>query len=437
MGVQAQLPVLLCEYTFRTKQDILDYLGLLREIPDYFSEILAFEQEKSRQGYFMNDAAVDGILEQCASFLTEPVSSSLLETVFRRKISEFDGLSREEADSCLSLHTKLLETCVYPAYRSLMNGLEALKGTGRNAGGLCGFSEGRDYYCWLLRSQVGTSDSPEEIGSRLLLQLQADISEMQSLLPQIASPETEPIPDGNTQPEDILRTLQKAISADFPPLQVEDYEIKYVDDCLEDYLSPAFYLTPPADTSSPNAIYINHAASMQGIELFTTLAHEGFPGHLYQTVYFASTAPSLVRYLYEPGGYVEGWATYIESYAYSYADLDPALARLLWLNRSLNLCLYALMDLGIHYQGWTEADTGEFLSQAGITDAETTGEIYQYIVETPANYLKYYYGCLNFMDIREAVKLQEGDAFDLKTFHQELLELGPMPFYILEEELGI
>ena len=206
---------------------------------------------------------------------------------------------------------------------------------------------------------------------------------------------------------------------------MEDYEIKYVDDCLEDYLSPAFYLTPPADTSSPNAIYINQAASMQGIELFTTLAHEGFPGHLYQTVYFASTAPSLVRYLYEPGGYVEGWATYIESYAYSYADLDPALARLLWLNRSLNLCLYALMDLGIHYQGWTEADTGEFLSQAGITDAETTGEIYQYIVETPANYLKYYYGCLNFMDIREAVKLQEGDAFDLKTFHQELLELGP------------
>lgn len=437
LGVQAQLPVLLCEYTFRTKQDILDYLGLLKEIPDYFSEILTFEQEKSRQGYFMNDAAVDGILEQCASFLTEPVSSSLLETVFCRKISAFEGLSQKEADSCLSLHTKLLETCVYPAYRSLMNGLEALKGTGRNAGGLCGFSEGRDYYCWLLRSQVGTSDSPEEIGSRLLLQLQADISEMQSLLPQIASPETEPIPDGNTQPEDILRTLQKAISADFPPLQVEDYEIKYVDDCLEDYLSPAFYLTPPADTSSPNAIYINRAASMQGIELFTTLAHEGFPGHLYQTVYFASTAPSLVRYLYEPGGYVEGWATYIESYAYSYADLDPALARLLWLNRSLNLCLYALMDLGIHYQGWTEADTGEFLSQAGITDAETTGEIYQYIVETPANYLKYYYGCLNFMDIREAVKLQEGDAFDLKTFHQELLELGPMPFYILEEELGI
>ena len=82
LGVQAQLPVLLCEYTFRTKQDILDYLGLLKEIPDYFSEILTFEQEKSRQGYFMNDAAVDGILEQCASFLTEPVSSSLLETVF-------------------------------------------------------------------------------------------------------------------------------------------------------------------------------------------------------------------------------------------------------------------------------------------------------------------------------------------------------------------
>ena len=213
--------------------------------------------------------------------------------------------------------------------------------------------------------------------------------------------------------------------------------MKYVDESLEDYLSPAFYLTPPADTNSPNSIYINRASNMEGVELFTTLAHEGFPGHLYQTVYFASTEPPLIRYLYEPGGYVEGWATYIESYAYSYAEEAPSLARLLWLNRSLNLCLYSLMDVGIHYDGWSLEDTSDFLSQFGITDAGTASDIYQYIIETPANYLKYYYGYLSFLDIRESVKMREGDSFDLKNFHRRLLELGPMPFYILEEELGL
>lgn len=437
LGIQAQLPVLLSEYTFRTKQDILDYLGLLREMPDYFSQILAFEQEKSREGCFMNDTAVEGIIDQCESFLAQSPSDSLLDTTFRRKLSAFQGLSREEASSCLSLHTRLLETCVYPAYQSLADGLKALKGTGQNTGGLCALPDGRSYYCWLLRSQVGTSDTPEEICSRLLLQLQKDTAEMQTLLSENPSLLSASETSAAMQPEEILQTLQERISDDFPALQVEDYEVKYVDESLEDYLSPAFYLTPPTDTGAPNSIYINRASAMSGIELFTTLAHEGFPGHLYQTVYFASTDPPLIRSLYAPGGYVEGWATYIESYAYSYTDADPALSRLLWLNRSVNLCLYSLMDLGIHYSGWTSEDTAGFLAQAGVTDPETVQDIYQYILETPANYLKYYYGFLNFLDIRESVKMQEGDSFDLKTFHRRILELGPMPFYLLEEELGL
>lgn len=436
LGVQAQLPVLLCEYAFRTKQDIVDYLGLLKELPAYFSQIIEFEQAKSDAGYFMSDAAADGVIAQCSAFL-EQQSPSLLDDVFRRKLSEFDGLSQEEQDACLSLHTKLLQTHVYPAYQSLIDGLEALKGTGKNSGGLAGFADGREYYVYLLRSQVGTADSPDEIRQRLLLQLQSDSNEMQEILTENPSLLSSLESTDAQTPEEILEVLQTKIRNDFPALEVDGYEVKYVDESLEDYLSPAFYLTPPADANSPNSIYINRASNMEGVELFTTLAHEGFPGHLYQTVYFASTEPPLIRYLYEPGGYVEGWATYIESYAYSYAEEAPSLARLLWLNRSLNLCLYSLMDVGIHYDGWSLEDTSDFLSQFGITDAGTASDIYQYIIETPANYLKYYYGYLSFLDIRESVKMREGDSFDLKDFHRRLLELGPMPFYILEEELGL
>ena len=436
LGVQAQLPVLLCEYAFRTKQDILDYLGLLKEIPACFRQILEFEEQKARGGYFMNDAAAEGVIAQCRAFLEDPPSSSLLESSFRQKLSEFSGLTQEERSSCLALHARLLETCVYPAYRSLIDELNDLKGSGKNENGLCGLPGGRDYYCWLLRSQVGTSDTPEEICGRLLQQLQEDSREMQSLLSQDPSLLSRAQQESPQTPEEILETLQDCINEDFPGLPETAYQIKYVDEALADHLSPAFYLTPPADTNAPNSIYLNPAADLEGIELFTTLAHEGFPGHLYQTVYFASTEPQLIRYLYEPGGYVEGWATYIESYAFSYADIDPALSRLLWLNRSINLCLYSLMDLGIHYNGWTAEDTAAFLAQAGMADASAAREIHQYIIETPANYLKYYYGYLHFLDLREAVKAREGDSFDLKAFHRELLELGPMPFYLLEEEMG-
>ena len=95
---------------------------------------------------------------------------------------------------------------------------------------------------------------------------------------------------------------------------------------------------------------------MTGIELYSTLAHEGFPGHLYQTVSFSRSDPLLIRHLYAPSGYVEGWATYVESYACRYAarNLDAntqALCRLWYLNRSVHLTLCSLLDLGIHSQG--------------------------------------------------------------------------------------
>ena len=134
---------------------------------------------------------------------------------------------------------------------------------------------------------------------------------------------------------------------------------------------------------------------------------------------------------------MEGWATYVESYAYSYASGNPSLTRLLWLNRSINLCLYSLLDIGIHHDGWTMAETYAFLKQFGISDTATVSKIYEYIIETPANYLKYYYGYLNFLDIREAVRQKEGDHFSLKKFHEQVLELGPMPFDILRQQLGV
>lgn len=437
LGVQAQLPILLCEYTFRTKQDILDYMALLKEVPEYFSQILDFEREKSKNGYFMNDAAADGVIAQCASFIENP-DQICLESVFRQKLDSFQGLSEEEHSSLLQLHTKLISSCIIPAYQSLIDGLAELKGTGINDRGLAELKGGQEYYLYLLRSQVGTSDSVDTIRQRMIRQLLSDSEEMQSILSSDPSLLTSDSVSSSSQtPAEILETLQECIQTDFPALAQTDYEIKYVDESLEDYLSPAFYLTPPADTSSPNAIYINQASSMEGIELFTTLAHEGFPGHLYQTVYFARTNPQLVRYLYVPSGYVEGWATYVESYAYSYASGNPSLTRLLWLNRSINLCLYSLLDIGIHHDGWTMAETYAFLKQFGISDTATVSKIYEYIIETPANYLKYYYGYLNFLDIREAVRQKEGDHFSLKKFHEQVLELGPMPFDILRQQLGV
>lgn len=444
LGIQAQLPVLLAEYAFYEDQDISDYLNLLTSIEPYFDSILQFEEEKAAAGLFMSNKTLERILEQCRAFIQDPESNYMLE-VFSEKLKDYGKFSPEDQKELEEQHKNILLNKVIPAYQKLMSGLESLKDSGASSRGLAHFPGGREYYEYLLKSQVGAYTSVEQIRQRLTAQLEEDLGTIRLMLkeqPSLLRKLTDGTDLSSISPQNTLELLSRNIQKDFPALGETDYEVRYVHESMEDYLSPAFYLTPPLDTGSPNVIYINRASSGSNLELFTTLAHEGFPGHLYQTVYFASCRPDDIRYLFSSGGYVEGWATYIESYAYQYAaDLmnDSAaadLTRLAWLNRSVNLCLYSLMDIGIHYQGWTQAVTERLLNSMGITDASAAAEIYQYIVETPTNYLKYYWGYLNFLDLKNEKETTLGDDFNLKEFHRQILEIGPVQFPVLEKYMN-
>ncbi len=133
--------------------------------------------------------------------------------------------------------------------------------------------------------------------------------------------------------------------------------------------------------------------------------------------------------LYDMEGYLNDHAASLMN------DPDSAknAVRLAWVNRSMNLCIYSLIDIGIHYRGWDAARTAVFLRAFGINNASTAAEIYQYIVETPGNYLKYYWGYLNFLDLKTVCQKRLGDDFDLKEFHRRILDIGPVQFPVLEK----
>lgn len=469
LGTQAQLPILLAEYTFRKEDDVRNYLKLLTSVDSYLESILSFEKLKAQNGTFMSDATADRIISQCSAFIKDP-DDNYLASVFSEKIQSLSGISEQKKAAYQKLHNQILTGQLLPAYQSLIDGLYLLKGSGKNPGGLCQFAGGKAYYEYLIKSSCGIYDTVPEIQSRLIHQFQTDLSLATKLMgsstatPTFAKDVFLPIskaetgtPSGifsfsaglidaasglsftstpsaaETSPEQILEDLQKQIQTDFPAVPSTSYEVKYVHPDLEEHLSPAFYLTPPIDTLSPNDIYINRHANMSGLELYTTLAHEGFPGHLYQTITFASSAPDPVRYLPAMGGYVEGWATYAESFAYTYYQPDSTDGQLAWLNRSLNLCMMSLLDTVIHYNSWNQERCATFLSQLGITDNTIQKEIYQVIVEDPANYLKYYLGYLQFLDLQQEVRELAGDAFHLHSFHQKVLSAGPCQFPILKQ----
>lgn len=437
IGIQAQLPVLLSEYSFDDEQDVLEYLELISQTDTYFSSLLHFERARSAKGFFMTDKNADAIISQCASFIKGEAKSNLLVTIFNEKIDSLSFLDPSRKAQLKLDNLRAVEKHVLPAYELLMEGLATLKGTGKNENGLCYLPSGKAYYESLLRTDVGTYLPVDAIERRIRQQLSEDITACRNLLqknPSAALQISEKIP---TDPESILADLKDKMVENFPQPPEVKVEIKYVDESLEDYLSPAFYLTPPIDNLSKNVIYINNASHYSSLELYTTLAHEGYPGHLYQNICTGSR-PAPVRSLFSFGGYTEGWATYVEMESYSYAAADSSdsakdSAEFARLNRSVMLGLSSLLDICIHYHGYTREQTADFLLKLGFARPDSWAALYDAILESPVNYLKYYLGYLNFLDLRHYCQKNWPSKFHLKDFHTQILRIGPCPFPVLEK----
>lgn len=432
-GVTSQLPVLLAEYTFRNTRDIKDYLGLLSQMDTYFLGILDYEQKKADAGLFMSDEACLKVIEGCEVFTEHPDDNFLIDT-FSNRLNAMDGLTDTQKNAYLKQHSKVLSDHVIPAYSQMIKGLTMLLGRGQNNWGLCNFPEGKAYYEAVVSADTGCDDSVEDLFSQIAKARREDLTFCQNLLeknPKLAS--QSPKPDAALKEENaMISRLQKEILTDFPAPPQTDVEICHVDPALSEYLAPAFYITAPIDDISHNRIYINDAKNDTDIYYFTTLAHEGYPGHLYQTICTSSYgAPEVLSLLNYPG-YTEGWATYTEMQAFYYAGLDQDLASLLQHNQAATLSLYATADIGIHYFGWEKEKNAAFWSEYGVDDTATVKRITDLILEEPGNYLKYYVGYLKFRQMREQLAL-ENKSFSVSAFHEAILRTGPSPFSVLEE----
>ncbi len=434
-GYQAQLPVILAEYTFRTEKDIQDYLKLLSQMDEMFETIMAFEEEKSEEGLFMADYIADDIIAQCREFIKDPEDNYMIE-IFNDKIEEFQGLDDEAKMAYMEENYEIITTQVVEGYQTLIDGLTGLKGSGTNELGLYYYEDGREYYEYLVRTKTGSEDSVKKLQKKVesfmtsrLTRAQMAIMEEPQIYYDFLGYEYE-----MTDPEEIVADLMVKMEEDFPTPPEADYTIKYVHPSMQEYMSPAFYLTTPIDDLKNNLIYINEKYTNEDANIYSTLAHEGYPGHLYQNIYTNSSEIAPIRTLLSYSGYTEGWATYVEfEYSYDYSGMSQGVADVASINTALSLGLYAYADMGIHYDGWDRDDLAEYLLSYGIEDDEVTDEVFDALVEEPANYLSYFIGYLEFIDLKEEAQKELGDDFDIKEFHKFLLEMGPAPFYIIED----
>ena len=433
-GIHTQLPVLLSEYSFYDTQDVETYLALLKETPAYFDSVIRFEQKKAASGLFMPDYQVDSVLDTCQSFIDMGKENYLVST-FDERIASLDLLPENKKDSFRKENMKLVTEEIYPAYQNLITAIKSLKGKGTNEQGLSHFPYGKKYYEYLVRQTTGCNESVSRLRLMTRAQILEDLSAMQKVLFPADAALTQASVLEQTPPDSMLNDLRSKITDTFPEIPDVDFQVKYVPESMQDYLSPAFYMIPAIDNLTENVIYINNGQTTSGLNLYTTLAHEGYPGHLYQTVYFSASEPDPIRSILDFGGYVEGWATYAEMMSYYLAPLSKTEASLLQKNSSVILGLYALADMGIHYDGWSVTDTVRFFSDYGINDANAVQSVYELIIGSPANYLKYYIGYLKFYELKKEMADALGNQFSQKEFHRAVLDVGPAPFEIVYDEV--
>lgn len=436
IGVQAQLPILLSEYAFYSRQDVENYLTLLSHIDEYYGQLLEFEKLKAEAGLFMTDASVDHVIESCQGYLLAPDQSFLAET-FASRLAGLPDLTDEEKAGYTARNQQMLAEHFIPAYQNLVDDMTALKGKGTIEGGLSNYPDGKKYYEYLVKSSTGASyQTIDALKEAIESKMNSDLSQSSKILkanPSIYD-QLDTYTFKITEPEQILADLQEQIKKDFPELPACNYKINYVPKSLESVLSPAFYLTPPIDQYENNVIYINNGDRAANSDLYTTLAHEGYPGHLYQTVYFTHNNRCDLRKLLPFSSYSEGWATYVEYYSYGLDNgLDPELGRLLSHTTAATLALHALMDIQVNYYGWTKEQVREYLGNYyNIDGTDVVDNMYYAVVENPTNYLEYYEGYLEIENMKQRAEKKLGNQFDLKEFHTFLLDTGPGPFDVIQ-----
>lgn len=444
-GLQSEIPVTLSEYRLDNEKDIKDYLSLVNQVPELFTQILDFEQERRNAGLISPSFVISDTIDQIDQFLNACEENNPLIQSFEDRLTEVESLSKDQKASYIANNRLLVTDKVLPAYKSLKTSLQAYTNDSKNTSSkerLCEYKNGQDYYKFLLMSNVGTDFSPEDCITILESQLKNTVKDISSLTTKNKDLYTEYLSatPALSAPKEIMNTLKNDSLIDFPEIKNISCQLKNVPDALSGTSACAFYLVPPIDSTKDNIIYINKSR-VDSNELFSTLAHEGYPGHLYQTNYFLTTNPSPLRTFLHCAGYDEGWGTYAQLYSYNFIEFKNVdeqttkqLRQLYRDNDLLSLSLSSLCDLYVNYKNYDENALANYLQTYGI-DKDSAQNLYRYVIENPTTYLSYSIGCYELDQLKQTMADSLGKAFKISDFHEAVLNVGSCNFSILRQEI--
>ena len=438
-GMHTQLPTLFSDWTLRNEQDVKDVITLMKSVRPYMDSILAYTKKQEEKGTLMLD--IKSVKEYCEKVVKEDVNSSVLtglnESIDNLKLGD-DKTKQYKAEL-----KKAFQEYFLPAYSDIIKTMKELDSSKNNTLGLSHMKNGKEYYELLFKQATGTDKSIEDIKKELnsmsrssLLAVQSVISKNKNLYDEYVNGK---IKTKYKDFESMLKDLDKDIKDDFPSVGTLNYRIRPIGEDLASGGVAAYFNIPALDGTTPKQIRVNmmeDALDVQSLETFSTVAHEGIPGHMYQIAYAYKNVKdpwrnSMASFL----GYTEGYATYTELYALKYLDGVSAYAVKLQQNMVVYQdCLIALADIGIHYEGWTKEDLSNFLEENGLGVSDVS-DFYNQLQANPTAFLSYYVGYVQIANLKKDAQEELKDKFNDRDFHEAILKSGAAPFHVVEENV--
>lgn len=430
-GVIDNLLTTFTEFVFYEKEDIDDYLATLASVPAYLDQCLENTKKQAAKGYFLTDAMLKATEDAIEKFVDKKDDNELIK-IFNENIDAFDGLSAEEKEAYKKKNQEIVLNAYIPSYEKVAEELQKLKGSRKADYNVSSLDGGSEYYAALARYKTSIDADVETILDICTQYIEKSVDELYDIM-QNHSEVTEETLDFDSA-EDVLSYLEGHLDA-FPVLDKVYYNVQYLDPSVANDSIVAYYLSPPVDDMRDNVIKINGNNVSDVIDLYTTLAHEGFPGHLYQTNYYIQQQPSLLRTQLTMMGYQEGWGMFAEGQALHVSGLSEYASEYQKINIELNYVLSAAVDLGVNGLGWSTKDVSKYLDRLDL-NGSIAKDLYDFATLQPGTILPYGVGIAMFELLENKAKNALGNDFDQKAFNEVLLNDGNRPFEVVEDDVN-
>lgn len=437
-GLHSEMPLVFALFDLKNVQDVEDYLTLLADMPRYMGQVLAYEQKRAELNIFMTEESLTAVLEDCKTIINSK-DTSFLYVTFEEAIDKLTELTPEQAKAYKDRNISLLKNEFINSYQTLYDGLTALKSKCRTYDKVTQYSDvQKAYYEYRMQDAGCTSLSVEEALEMLKKELNYlfyDYLLISSQNPDITEEKVNFTSGDTSKDIDYLVSMIEPLLPKLPEhtLTIEDVPLE-----LQKQFAPAAYVIPAMDDWKDNTIFIN--TYQKDPTYLLTLAHEGYPGHMYQYIYQRSMDDlGLVQRAANFSGYAEGWAQFAEFLTTEYQNqYDKDLVRFYFdYSQIVNTILPAMISILANYYGYTEDAIEKVVEGWGFDGELLTDYYYKTVIDQPYYFFAYAIGYCEVAQLYRDTKNELGDKFDLPTYLKTYLDLGPGSFDLIKEKMGV